>query len=172
VQGDVKLHSDNLTITLAGDAKDAKKNAGQKPAEKPAADAAADQATAAPDEQARVKEIVAAGNVRIDQGLRWAVGGRAVFDQDNRTLILTENPVLHEGKNEVAGDRVVVFLDEDRSVVEGGRKRVKAVLFPNQNKPNDAQAVGAAGTADKPSAKPTDKPKKKRGQPAAAAEPQ
>lgn len=146
VQGDVKLRSDNLTITLAGDAKDAK-------AEKPA-----DGAAATPDESARVKEIVAAGNVRIDQGLRWAVGGRAVFDQDNRTLVLTENPVLHEGKNEVAGDRVVVYLDEDRSVVEGGRKRVKAVLFPGQK-----DQGGAAG-------KPNDKPKKKRGETAASAE--
>jgi len=34
--------------------------------------------------------------------------------------------VLHEGSNEVVGDRVVVYLDENRSIVEGGRKRVKA----------------------------------------------
>jgi len=32
----------------------------------------------------------------------------------------------------VAGDRVIVYLDEDRSVVEGGRKRVKAVLYPDR----------------------------------------
>jgi lipopolysaccharide export system protein LptA len=149
VQGDVKLKSDNLTITLAGDAKDAQKPAEGEPA-------------ASPDESARVKEIVALGNVRIDQGARWAVGGRAVFDQDNRTLVLTESPVLHEGKNEVAGDRVVVFLDEDRSVVEGGRKRVKAVFFPGSD--------GGGGGPAKPAGKPNDKPKKKRGETAAAAE--
>lgn len=142
VQGDVKLRSDNLTITLAGDAKD--------PNKEKAADGAA------PDESTRVKEIVALGNVRIDQGTRWAVGGRAVFDQDNRTLVLTESPVLHEGKNEVGGDRVVVYLDEDRSVVEGGRKRVKAVFFPG----SDGDKAGGG-----------DKPKKKRGETAASAEP-
>ena len=32
----------------------------------------------------------------------------------------------------MAGDRIVVFIDENRSVVEGGRKRVKAVVFPNK----------------------------------------
>ena len=47
--------------------------------------------------------------------------------------MLTENPVLHDGQNEVAGDRVVVFLDEDRSVVEGGQQRVKAVLYPDSS---------------------------------------
>jgi lipopolysaccharide export system protein LptA len=78
--------------------------------------------------------VIASGNVRIDQGARWAVGGRATFDQQRRTLVLSENPVLHDGPNEVAGDRVIVFLDENRSVVEGGgRKRVKAVLFPGKD---------------------------------------
>ncbi len=124
VQGDVKLKSDNLTITLAA----------TPAAPKPTGDAPAEPAASPePDASARVQEIVATGNVRIDQGARWAVGGRAVFDQSKRTLILTETPVLHEGKNEVAGDRVVVYLDEDRSVVEGGRKRVKAVLFPGKD---------------------------------------
>jgi len=81
---------------------------------------------------ARLKEIVAAGNVRIEDGTRWATGGRAVFDQANRTLVLSEAPMLHDGANEVLGDRVIVYLDEDRSVVEGGRKRVKAVLHPDR----------------------------------------
>ncbi|HEV7730953.1 MAG TPA: LptA/OstA family protein [Candidatus Binatia bacterium] len=139
VQGDVKLKSDNLTITLAA-APAAPKPAGA--AGDAPAEPAAPAAPAEPDESARVQEIVATGNVRIDQGARWAVGGRAVFDQGKRTLILTDTPVLHEGKNEVAGDRVVVYLDEDRSVVEGGRKRVKAVLFPGKD--------GAAIAPDKP----------------------
>ena len=86
-----------------------------------------------------MQEIVATGNVRIDQGTRWAVGGRATYNQQQRTMVLTENPVLHDGPNEVAGDRVVVFIDENRSVVEGGRKRVKAVVFPNKQ---DAVAKG------------------------------
>jgi lipopolysaccharide export system protein LptA len=41
--------------------------------------------------------------------------------------------VLHDGPNQIAGDRVIVYLDEDRSVVEGGDKRVKAVLFPERD---------------------------------------
>jgi lipopolysaccharide export system protein LptA len=82
----------------------------------------------------RLQDIVAVGRVRIEHGPRWATGEKAVFDQRRRTLVLTGDPVLHEGANEVAGERVVVYLDEDRSVVEGGRRRVKAVLYPKGDK--------------------------------------
>ncbi len=141
-QGDVKLVSDTLTITL--ESRQDGQNPGPKtpttePPQAPGAKGAGD--------TGRVREIVALGNVRIDQGTRWAVGGRAVFDQAQRTLVMTENPVLHDGPSEVAGDRVVVFLDENRSIVEGGQKRVKAVLYP------DEKNTGPKGPA-KPVAKP------------------
>jgi lipopolysaccharide export system protein LptA len=111
VQGDMTVRSNTLTVTFA--------------------DGAGKERT--PGGSERLKEIVAVGAVRIENGQRWATGGRAVFDQGTRTLVLTETPVLHDGSNEVAGDRVVVYLDENRSVVEGGRKRVKAVLHPNKD---------------------------------------
>ncbi len=78
----------------------------------------------------RVKEVVAEGAVRLSKGTRWATAGRAVFDQASRTAVLSQDAVLHEGPNQVSGERVVVYLDEERSVVEGGTGRVKAVLYP------------------------------------------
>jgi lipopolysaccharide export system protein LptA len=124
-QGQLKITSDTLTVTFADEG----------------------EGTAAPQGglalgggSARLREIVAAGSVRIEDGTRWATGGRAVFDQTNRTLVLSENPMLHDGANEVLGDRVIVYLDEDRSVVEGGRKRVKAVLHPDrEDKPGGGE---------------------------------
>lgn len=112
-QGEMKVRSDTLTVTFA-----AARDGGGAPTTDKSGQ--------------RLEQIVAVGNVRIDNGTRWATGGRAVFQQDARTLVLTETPVLHDGPNEVAGDRVVVYLDENRSVVEGGRKRVKAVVFPGK----------------------------------------
>lgn len=81
----------------------------------------------------RLRQIVATGNVEIKQGERSATGGKAVFDQQQRRVELTDNPVLREGPNQISGDRVVVYLDEERSVVEGGDKRVQALLFPGGN---------------------------------------
>lgn len=78
----------------------------------------------------RPREIVAQGNVRIVNGDRVATGGRAVFDQEKQTITLSDAAVLRDGPNEVAGDKVVVYIAEQRSVVEGGSDRVRAVLFP------------------------------------------
>ena len=113
-QGDTKVRSDTLTVTLAA----------QKDSDPPDTAKKGDQ---------RLQEVIAVGNVRIDNGTRWATGGRAVFEQAVRTLVLTENPVLHDGANEVSGDRVTLYLDENRSVVDGGRRRVKATVFPNKD---------------------------------------
>ena len=121
-QGRLKITSDTLTVTFA-DGRDG--------------NAAPQGGLALGAGSARLREIVAAGTVRIEDGTRWATGGRAVFDQANRTLVLSENPMLHDGANEVGGDRVIVYLDEDRSVVEGGRKRVKAVLHPDREEKAD-----------------------------------
>jgi lipopolysaccharide export system protein LptA len=83
--------------------------------------------------QTQLKEVVAEGDVVITQGLRWATGGKAIFDQGARTIVLLDSPVLHDGPNEVSGDRLTVFLDEGRSVVESGQqKRVSAILYPGK----------------------------------------
>jgi len=91
----------------------------------------------------RPKEVVAEGNVRIDAGTRHASGGRAVFDDAKRTVTLSDQARLSDGPNEVAGERVVVFIDEQRSVVEGGPERVRAVLYPPTERPD--QPAGDAG---------------------------
>jgi len=89
----------------------------------------------------RPKEVVAAGGVLMTKGERRASGGRAVFDDAARTVTLSEQARLQDGPNEVAGERVVVYLDEQRSIVEGGPERVRAVLVP----PDDAAEGGAPG---------------------------
>jgi len=120
VQADVKIRSDVLTITF-----EPRRPSEPKPS-KPATVTEPGQGAQ------RIREVIATGAVHIDQGTRYATGGRAVFEQSERTIVLTENPVLHDGQNEVAGERVIVYLDENRSEVKGGNRRVKAVLYPSK----------------------------------------
>jgi len=114
-QADMTMHSDTLRVSLD------------------------------PDKPERPKEVVAEGKVRIDKGERRATGGRAVFDDAARTVTLSEQAHLQDGPNEVEGDRVVVYLDEQRSVVEGGQDRVRAVLYPSSEKTPGATAGGDHG---------------------------
>ncbi len=81
-----------------------------------------------------LREVVAVGDVVITQGTRRATGGRAVFDQVSRRITLLEDPVLHDGPNEVTGEKLVVYLDEGRSVFESSpQKRVSAILYPGKS---------------------------------------
>jgi len=114
-QGDLTLRSDVLTVTFNDNAAD------------------------------RLKQVVAEGRVEISKGGRSASGGRAVFDQQERTVQLTQDAVLLDGPNRITGERVVVYLDEERSVVEGGEKRVQAVLFPPRGDEAQVEPKGGSG---------------------------
>jgi lipopolysaccharide export system protein LptA len=120
-QGDVTLRADTLTLTLQ-----------------------------VADEMG-LSAVVADGGVRLSQGERWATAGHAEFDGGERVVVLSENAVLHEGANQLSGERVLVYLDEERGVVEGGEGRVHAVLVPpKDDEPAFGDAAGGveAGTGE------------------------
>jgi lipopolysaccharide export system protein LptA len=118
-QGDMTLQSDRLTVFL----------------EQGAAEA--------------VRKIIAEGKVRITQGDRVATGGKAVFDQGSRTVKLSEGAVLRQGLNEVTGEEVEVYLDEERSVVRSdGLGRVRARLFPGDQGPAQRADQKTPGSGD------------------------
>jgi lipopolysaccharide export system protein LptA len=66
---------------------------------------------------------------------RVVTGDHAIFYQDTQQVIMTGNAVMRDGKNVIRGDRIVVFLDENRGVVESDEnKRVTATIYPNEKK--------------------------------------
>lgn len=126
VQGDVTIKSDMLTVTyeeVAPTTSPAKTEKEENP----------ERTTKASSKQ-RLKEIVAEGHVDITSGERRATGKKAVFNETQRTVVLSGDATVLEGGNQVSGDRVTVYLDEKRSVVEGGgsNRRAEMVLIPEQ----------------------------------------
>lgn len=90
-----------------------------------------------PEETAtRIDKIVATGEVKIvraEGGV--ATGKKAVYYQLDEKVVLTGDPVVRQENNFVEGDRITLFLKEDRSLVEGSQdKKVRAVIFPGQEK--------------------------------------
>jgi lipopolysaccharide export system protein LptA len=79
----------------------------------------------------RLKEIVAVGNVKVVQLDRRATGQKATFDQDKNKVVLDGDAVVREGTNVIRGERIVFYVDEERSVVEGGKgSRVTTSITP------------------------------------------
>ncbi len=87
-------------------------------------------ATYSPEMQ-RLAEVVAEGNLVVTLGNRIATGTKAVYNSENNSIVLTGNPVIRQGNSQVSGCRIIMFINEERGVVEGGSQRVKAVIFPD-----------------------------------------
>jgi lipopolysaccharide export system protein LptA len=87
-------------------------------------------------ESGRIEKIVALGNVIIERSDgSMARAGKAVFYQNDEKVVLTDNPVVKQGRDLVEGHKIIMFLDENRSIIEGGEtKRVKATIFPKEEK--------------------------------------
>jgi lipopolysaccharide export system protein LptA len=83
------------------------------------------------EEGSEVREIVATGNVKVQEGDRLATAQKAVFVNGEQKIILTGEPKVWQGKDMVSGERIIVFLEEEKSFVESGPdRRVEVILHP------------------------------------------
>jgi lipopolysaccharide export system protein LptA len=100
----------------------------------------------------RILRTVSTGNVRIiTRDCRSGTARRAeYFDLDQR-VVLSGNARVWQEDNVVSGESVVIYLSQDRSVVQGGgQERVKAIFYPRDDKKDSAKDATAA--AKKPPA--------------------
>jgi lipopolysaccharide export system protein LptA len=78
-----------------------------------------------------IKLVVATGNVKIVQLERRATSQKATFHQDENKVVLEGEATVREGENVIRGERVIYYIDEERSVVEGGKGgRVNTTITP------------------------------------------
>jgi lipopolysaccharide export system protein LptA len=84
------------------------------------------------DKRDRIVRTVSTGNVRIiTRDCRTGTAQRAEYYDAEQRVVLIGNARVWRDDNVVTGERITIFLAEDRSVVEGGQQeRVKAVFYP------------------------------------------
>ena len=115
-QGARTIRADRLTLYYKEDKKSAGRAAGEA------------------EGMGNMERVEATGHVTITEGERIVTGDAAVFDQDARKITVTGNAVMREGANVIRGDRIVVFLDENRGVVESTENaRVTATIYPDNH---------------------------------------
>ena len=86
------------------------------------------------DAKGKVKNVLAKGHVRVEQAGRVITSSQAEYSPSKETVIFTGSPKAWQGKNVVMGKRIIYFVKEKRSTVEGGNGKVSAVLFPKEKK--------------------------------------
>lgn len=83
-------------------------------------------------EAGAIDRIEAQGNVRVVQEGREARSERATFHNLEQRIVLSGRATLQQGQNTLQGETLTIFLQENRSVVTGGKEggRVQAVINP------------------------------------------
>ena len=94
-----------------------------------------------------IVRTVSTGNVRIiTKDCRMGTAQRAEYYDAEQRVLLIGNARVWRDDNVVTGERITLYLSEDRSVVEGGKQeRVKAVFYPKSQETEKADAKPAAG---------------------------
>lgn len=84
----------------------------------------------------KVIRSVSTGNVRIiTKDCRTGTARRAEYYDAEQRVVLIENARVWQEDSVVTGERITIYLAEDRSVVQGGQgARVKAVFYPKDEK--------------------------------------
>ncbi len=116
VQGDTVIHADNLYIYYNREAGGGNVISG------------------VAEGTGNIDKIELQGNVIVKLNERTVTGGTAIFYNTEQKIVMTGNAVMMEGENVIKGDRITVFLLENRGVVDGsGGERVTATIYPGDS---------------------------------------
>ena len=80
------------------------------------------------------QRLLAEEDVRIKMQDRTATSKKAVYQRQGEILVLEGEVEIQEGPNQIQGQKVTIYLQEERSEVFSGQEgeRVRAVFFPSQ----------------------------------------
>jgi lipopolysaccharide transport protein LptA len=95
-------------------------------------------------ERGTISKVKASGHVDVIQGDRHVQADVAVYDEAKQEIELTGHLFGEENGYQVVGARGVIYLQENRSVIEGSQVTIPATAKPPT--PTDKSRSGAGGT--------------------------
>jgi lipopolysaccharide export system protein LptA len=102
------------------------------------------------DKGERVLRIISTGNVKIvTEDCRTGTAKRVEYYDDDQKILLIGDAKVWQEDNVVTGERIVMYLADDRSEVEAGPQgRVKSVFYPKRDEDKSAGATSPAVKKD------------------------
>ncbi len=94
-----------------------------------------------------IVRTVSSGNVKIiTRDCKIGTARRAEYYDAEQRVVLIGSARVWQEDNVVTGERITMYLAEDRSVVEGGKnERVKAVFYPKSQEQPKVESKAATG---------------------------
>jgi lipopolysaccharide export system protein LptA len=95
-----------------------------------------------------IRLIQARGDVLVVSKDQNATGDLGVYDLKAKTITLTGNVVLSQGKSVIHGDRLIVDTVTGNAHVEGAQRTgVRAVIVPNKGAESNTMTIGPSPNA-------------------------
>ena len=88
----------------------------------------------------KIRKIEVFGHVKVTKGDKVGTGQQGLFEFQEQRVVLWGKAHLSQGQNTINGDKVILYLNDDRAVVEGGPQKVEAVLVPTKEPPKNKPA--------------------------------
>jgi lipopolysaccharide export system protein LptA len=107
VQEELVVHSDIMIVYFKEKTAPAPSPVGQLPSE---------------NSKKEIRVIEAKGHVKITKGESRATCTRALYDKQEERIILLGSPVVWQEGTRISGQKITMFLKENRSIVEGGTR--------------------------------------------------
>jgi len=151
VQGDMTIKCQTLVVFYgsgAPGAGPALAGASSRSTASTASAGAAPQNPAVPQGAQDIRRIEARGDVTVVSKDQSASGDLGVYDVKKKTITLTGNVVVSQGKNVLHGDRVIVDTVTGNAHIESGgtsQNRVRALILPSKNEnggPSNFLSIG------------------------------
>ncbi len=84
-----------------------------------------------------MEKLICRDNVEISRDDWLGTGDHMVYYAKKRKVVLSGNAKAWHGRNMVSGEKIIHYLDEERTIVEQGENaggRVKAIIHPESDK--------------------------------------
>lgn len=123
-RGLLVVHSDHMVVSFhpsrnGADSKDSGGTTKSKNLTSPTTAEAKERDSTPAVSERSIRMVEATGRVNIKKEDGQATCQKAVYYEDQKKIVLTGEPIAWQKGTRVSGKRIIMFLDEDRSVVEG-----------------------------------------------------
>ena len=82
-----------------------------------------------------IRKVEAHGNVVVRKDGRVALSDNALYSRKAETIVLTGNASIIENENKIGGEKITLFMADDRSIIEGKGK----VMFYKDKSPESGK---------------------------------
>jgi lipopolysaccharide export system protein LptA len=69
-----------------------------------------------------IREVEAHGKVVVRKDGRVALANNALYSREGGTIVLTGDASIVENENKIGGEKITLFMADDRSIIEGRGK--------------------------------------------------